>query len=465
MTLDKIHKVFFVGIGGIGMSGLARWFHQAGYQVAGYDRTPGEITAQLQEIGIELIFEAEAEAIPHAFLADNSDTLVIYTPAIPASHSGLNHFKAKGFTCIKRAKALGLLVNDKVGLAVAGTHGKTSVSTTLATILHFSSMGCSAFVGGLSKNFQSNVLIDAEAEAVVVEADEFDRSFLTLFPHMAVITSMDADHLDIYGHADSLQASFADFVSQIKPDGVLLLKKGLHLPANSKKPANIYRYALDTEADYFAKNIRVEQGKYHFDLVHPQGVIDNIELLVPGLYNVENAIAAAGLALQYGVKPEELKLALARYAGVKRRFDLILQKGEKVFIDDYAHHPAEIQACEKSLRNLYPDKEIAVVFQPHLYTRTRDFADDFASALSAFDQVILTDLYPAREEAIEGVSSTMILERMQHGCKTLVPYEKLAMEVAKLQADVIVSMGAGDIDKMVEPIKQELLKVWEGQHA
>jgi UDP-N-acetylmuramate--alanine ligase len=456
MNIKDFKNIYFVGIGGIGMSALARYALNIGMPVAGYDKTPSLITDALQKEGAFIAFDDAVDKIPESFL-NKAETLIVYTPAIPSSHRGLQWLNKNGFTVIKRAKALGLIANAQKGIAVAGTHGKTSVSSGVACIMHESSLGCNAFLGGITQNYQTNHLLSHKAAHVVVEADEFDRSFLHLTPQIAVLTAMDADHLDIYGDAAKIHEAFEAFIAQIEPGGTLIAKKGLPVNESVNPKIQYLSYSLEEKADYYAENIEVKDGYYHFTLNTPTAIIKDIRLGVPGLYNLENAIASAAAAFEAGVTGEEIRNGLKVYKGVKRRFDVKIREQNLVLIDDYAHHPEEIKACIASVRHLFPGKKITGVFQPHLFSRTRDFAEGFAQSLSACDQVYLTHIYPAREEPIEGVNSELVFKDISISAKEIVPYGKLVDSVARNHFEVIVVMGAGDIDRLVLPLKEKLL--------
>jgi len=457
MQLESFNKVYLVGIGGIGMSALARWFFTAGYQVAGYDRTPSEITEKLMDLGINISFDESVEAIPQSFIVDKEHTLIIYTPAVPAAHQGLNYFKTENFKLIKRSAALGLLVQNKRGIAVSGTHGKTSVSTLVTCIMNETKESCSAFLGGIARNLDSNVLINPHSDWVVVEADEFDRSFLTLFPEIAVITAIDADHLDIYKDKEDILRAFEQFIGQVKPNGKVVIKLGVEFNQKVNSQVRFYRYSLLDQTDFYASNLRLIDGLYHFDFNHPHGIIRDLELGIPGLYNLENAVAATAVTWLAGVDKEIIVKALKSFRGVKRRFDFQVRTPQLVYIDDYAHHPEEIKACIRSARHLFPGKRITGIFQPHLYSRTRDFASEFAQSLDLFDQVILTPIYPAREEPIEGVNSELILNLMKNVKKSVCSFSELVNRINTLETDVLITMGAGNIDKLVIPIKEKLV--------
>ncbi len=456
MKINNLHKVYFIGIGGIGMSAIARWFNASNYKVAGYDKTPSDITNNLINEGIAVSYSDSVNEIQPEFKENRENTLVVYTPAIPNSHKGLNWFNSNGFTVLKRSEVLGLLVKEKCGIAVAGTHGKTSISTTIAWLIN---KNCNAFLGGISKNLLSNVIINPKANNVVVEADEFDRSFLTLYPEIAVVSSIDADHLDIYNDYNLIVEAFNKFIGQIKPNGSLIYKIGIDIDKAVNTNISYYSYSLDnTLTDFYASNIKVTDGYYSFTWHTPNKVFAGFKLGVPGLYNLENAVVALASAWLVGADIKELKANLNSYLGVKRRFDYQIRSDKIVFIDDYAHHPVEIEACIKSVRHLYPKKSIAVVFQPHLYSRTNDFADDFANSLEQCDKVILTDIYPAREEPMPGVDSSLILKKINNSNKVLCKYNEVVNTVINIDSDIIITMGAGDIDRLVPEIKRGLMK-------
>lgn len=459
MTLDQFKYVYFLGIGGIGMSALARWFRVNGYVVAGYDKTPTALTEALQAEGMVIHFTDDIEQIPAEFRENPAETLVIYTPAVPKTHSEYIYLTEQEFILQKRSQVLGLLAGQMTTIGVAGTHGKTTTSSMVAHILRDAGVNCAAFLGGITNNYGTNFLLNQPADDLrsvvcVVEADEFDRSFLTLFPTYAIVTSTDADHLDIYGAHDAVLDSFGKFVSQIEPEGVLFMKQGLSLADKTK--ASVRPYSL-TEGDYYSQNLRIEQATFIFDLVYPGGVINDIQLTVPGFHNVENAVAAGAVALEVGVSPEAIRLALNSYRGVRRRFEYILKTDSTVFIDDYAHHPAEVQAFLSSVKALYPDREVTAIFQPHLFSRTRDFADGFAESLSLADHVILLDVYPARELPIEGVTSDLIFEGVHSKTKKKCTKAELPDVLRKMKPTLLVTIGAGDIDQMLIPLKNILV--------
>ena len=459
MEMQKITSVYFVGAGGIGMSALARYFRAKGKQVAGYDKTPSDLTAALIEEGIRIHYTDDITLIP-ADCKQIDSTLVIYTPAIPETHTELNYFKTNGFTLMKRARVLGEITRTERGLCVAGTHGKTTTSSMLAHLLKQSHVDCNAFLGGILKNYNSNLMLSDKSDLAVIEADEFDRSFHWLNPYMAVITAVDPDHLDIYGTPAAYRESFEHFTSLIRPDGCLVMKKGLQLQPRLSEGTKLYTYSATEEADFFARNIRIGNGDILFDFVTPDGCIPDVKLGVPVKVNIENGVAAMALAWLNGVIPEEIRGGMESFAGPVRRFDFHLKKDDIVLLDDYAHHPAELKASIQSVKELYPDKKVTGIFQPHLYTRTRDFAADFAASLSLLDELILLDIYPAREEPIPGVTSQIIFDRVTIPNKRMLRKEELLDLVQKEAAsfEVVLMVGAGNIDRLVEPVKQILEK-------
>lgn len=459
MEMQKITSVYFVGAGGIGMSALARYFRAKGKQVAGYDKTPSDLTAALIEEGIRIHYTDDITLIP-ADCKQIDSTLVIYTPAIPETHTELNYFKTNGFTLMKRARVLGEITRTERGLCVAGTHGKTTTSSMLAHLLKQSHVDCNAFLGGILKNYNSNLMLSDKSDLAVIEADEFDRSFHWLNPYMAVITAVDPDHLDIYGTPAAYRESFEHFTSLIRPDGCLVMKKGLQLQPRLPEGTKLYTYSATEEANFFAQNIRIGNGDIVFDFVTPDGSIPDVKLGVPVKVNIENGVAAMALAWLNGVTPEEIRRGMETFAGPVRRFDFHLKKDNIVLLDDYAHHPAELKASIQSVKELYPDKKVTGIFQPHLYTRTRDFAADFAASLSLLDELILLDIYPAREEPIPGVTSQIIFDRVTIPNKRMIRKEELLDLVQKEVAsfEVVLMVGAGNIDRLVEPVKQILEK-------
>lgn len=439
MNLKKIQTIYFVGIGGIGMSAIARYFASNGKLVAGYDKTPSQITSSLEELGVEIHFEDSLKNIPISFL-DKDKTLVVYTPAIAENHTELNYFLNNNFKVLKRAEVLGKITESTFCLAVAGTHGKTTTSSILGHIMH--QQKATSFLGGIAENYNSNLIL-GEDKVSVVEADEFDRSFLQLSPNIACITSMDADHLDIYGEAAVLEESFVEFANKVS--GTLIIAKGL--------PLKGLTYAVNEAADYRAFNLKIESGKYIFDVQTPSESIKNIEFYLPGKHNVMNALAAFAMADVYGVPAKKIKLSLSTFKGVKRRFSYKIKTSDFVLIDDYAHHPTEINAVENSIREMYPKEKVLAVFQPHLFSRTRDFIDDFATALSKFDEILLLDIYPARELPIAGVSSEWLFHKIENKHKKLVQKNNLIKDIKKSTAKVVVMLGAGDIGEMVNEVK------------
>ncbi len=455
----EFSKVYFLGIGGIGMSALARYFLHEGKRVAGYDRTPSRLIAELEAEGAEVHYDDDVQAIPAAFL-DPRDTMVVYTPAVPQDHSEYRYFCENGFTVEKRSQMLGHLAEGKYVMAVAGTHGKTTTSTLVAWLNRALTGGGSAFLGGISKNFGGNLVL-GDGPRLAVEADEFDRSFLRLFPDVAVVTSADADHLDIYGTHEAVKEAFSQFVRQIRPGGFLIIKQGVDIVLDN--PAiRVYRYAYDMPCDFYARNVRLQEGgHYLFDLVTPGGAVEDCTLGIPGWVNIENAVAAvaavwcAAQAEGAVFDAERLRAALASFSGVKRRFEFYVNTPRQVYMDDYAHHPRELAATLTSVRKMFPGRRITALFQPHLYTRTRDFYAGFAEALSHADEAVVLPIYPAREEPIPGVTSEIIAERVTVPCR-IVERERLADEVAAMDTDVVVSFGAGNIDACCEAIAEKL---------
>ena len=445
-------NVYFIGIGGIGMSAIARYFKFKGLNVSGYDKTESELTDTLQKQGIDVHYEDNVDFIPK----DVENTLVVYTPAIPHDMGELVYVQEHGYKVLKRSKILGEITDGERCLAVAGTHGKTTTSTLTAHILTESGEGCSAFLGGISKNYGTNLLM-SHSNAVVAEADEFDRSFLQLHPEIAVITAIDADHLDIYGDISHVLEAFKAFASQVH--GTVITKLGLDITAEDTK-AKILRYHYnDSRADFYARNPRPDNlGYFSFDLVYPGGVIENVKCGTPGWVNVENSVAAAAICLTYGVNPEAIRHAIGTFQGVKRRLDIHLNTEKISYIDDYAHHPKELATAISSMRDIFPGRRLTAIFQPHLYTRTRDFAEGFAEALSKVDKLILLDIYPAREEPIPGVTSEIIYDKVTAPEKVLLKKEELMGYLEKEPVDVLVTFGAGNIDRFIEPIEDMLKK-------
>lgn len=445
-------NVYFIGIGGIGMSAIARYFKFKGLNVSGYDKTESELTDTLQKQGIDVHYEDNVDFIPK----DVENTLVVYTPAIPHDMGELVYVQEHGYKVLKRSKILGEITDGERCLAVAGTHGKTTTSTLTAHILTESGEGCSAFLGGISKNYGTNLLM-SHSNAVVAEADEFDRSFLQLHPEIAVITAIDADHLDIYGNISHVLEAFKAFASQVH--GTVITKLGLDITAEDTK-AKILRYHYnDSRADFYARNPRPDNlGYFSFDIVYPGGVIENVKCGTPGWVNVENSVAAAAICLTYGVNPEAIRHAIGTFQGVRRRLDIHLNTEKISYIDDYAHHPKELATAISSMRDIFPGRKLTAIFQPHLYTRTRDFAEGFAEALSKVDKLILLDIYPAREEPIPGVTSEIIYDKVTAPEKVLLKKEELMGYLEKEPVDVLVTFGAGNIDRFIEPIEDMLKK-------
>ena len=454
-NLDNIRSVYFVGAGGIGMSALLRYFLGKGYNVGGYDKTPSELTERLIEEGALIHYEENVELIQDCF-KDKDSTLVVYTPAIPSEHKELVFFRENGFEIEKRAQVLGFLTNKHKGLCVAGTHGKTTTSTMVAHILHQSHVDCNAFLGGISKNYGTNYILSDTSDYVVIEADEFDRSFHWLRPWATVITATDPDHLDIYGTKEAYLESFRKYTTLIQAGGALIIHKDLEMKADVQEGVTVYEYSR-TEGDFHAENIRIGNGEIFFDFVSPKGVVKDVQLGVPVSINIENGVAAMALAQLAGATDEELREGMRSFRGVDRRFDFKLKTENIVFLSDYGHHPKEIEQSVKSIRELYSDKKIAAIFQPHLYTRTRDFYQDFANALSLLDEVFLCDIYPAREEPIPGVTSQLIYDRLRPGIeKYLIHKEQILDVVKKGGFDVLISLGAGDIENFVPEITRIL---------
>ena len=455
MELKDIKAVYFVGAGGIGMSAIARYFISRGHVVAGYDKTPSELTKMLEREGMLIHYEENTDMIPHA-CRDKESCLVIYTPAIPYNHKELQYFRENGFEIQKRAQVLGTLTRSNKGLCVAGTHGKTSTSTMCAHIIHQSHLNCNAFLGGISKNYSTNCII-SDSEFVVIEADEFDRSFHQLTPWMSVITSTDPDHLDIYGTKEAYLESFRKYTTLIQPGGALIIHRDLEMTAELQSGVRYYDYSLD-KGDFHAENIRIADGEIVFDFVSPIENVKNVKLGHPVPINIENGVAAMALAQLNGCTAEELKYGMSTYKGVDRRFDFRLKTDKTVLISDYAHHPNEIYQSAKSIKQLYADKKITAIFQPHLYTRTRDFYKEFADSLSLLDEVILCDIYPARELPIEGVTSQLIYDNLKEGVeRQMIHKEDVISLVKSRDFEVLVILGAGDLDTYV-PQMVKILK-------
>ncbi len=446
LNLNKIHNVYFIGIGGIGMSAIARYFRFVNKNVAGYDKTKTPLTEELIELGIAIHFEDNIDLIGEEFKSPEN-TLIVYTPAVSLNHKELQFYLNNGFQVKKRSEVLGLITKDTYCFAVAGTHGKTTTSCILAHLLKETGTPLIAFLGGISEDFNSNFVLEGTAYSVV-EADEYDRSFLQLSPNVACITSMDADHLDIYGNDDEIKKSFKEFSKKIKPKGKLFVKNGLPLVGHT--------YGLEDESDYSIQNIRIEQGAYIFDLRTPDETLFDVRFNKPGKHNLLNGLAAFAMAAQVVSKIRNLADALGTFKGVQRRFSYQIKEKDFVFIDDYAHHPTEIDAVHQAVREMHPNRKVVVVFQPHLFSRTKDFADDFANSLSRFDGVLLLDIYPAREEPIEGVDSLWLLGKIKNPNKKLTSKEELVNDINNYKPEVLITMGAGDIGLQVSLIKKQL---------
>ena len=451
MDVNTLKSVYFIGAGGIGMSALVRYFLSKGKKVGGYDRTPSELTMKLIEEGADIHYEEAPEKIPAEF-KDPESTLVVYTAAMPEDHILLQYFRKHGFTIYKRAQVLGMLTRSSKGLCAAGTHGKTTTSTMTAHLLHQSQVGCDAFLGGISKNYGTNLLLSDDSAYVVIEADEFDRSFHWLSPYATIITSTDADHLDIYGTEEAYLESFNHYTSLIQPGGSLVIREGIRLQPRLQEGVRLYTYSSES-GDFHAENIRIGEGEIVFDYVSPLGNISDVQLGVPVAINIENGIAAMALAQLSGVSNEEIKTGMASFRGVDRRFDFKIKTDKVVYLSDYAHHPEEIKQSILSMRALYGDKKLTGIFQPHLYTRTRDFYQEFAESLSLLDEVILTDIYPARELPIEGVSSQLIYDNLRPDIdKILCTKEEVIDILKKKEIEVLMTLGAGDIENYAPQI-------------
>ena len=454
MELNDIKAVYFVGAGGIGMSAIARYFIKKGLVVAGYDKTPSDLTKHLENEGMLIHYHESVDEIPHVCKKKES-CLVIYTPAIPADHQELKYFRENGFEIQKRAQVLGTLTKSHKGLCVAGTHGKTTTSTMCAHIMHQSQLDCNAFLGGISKNYGTNYIL-SDSDYVVIEADEFDRSFHWLRPWMSVITSTDPDHLDIYGTKEAYLESFRHYTELIQPGGALIIHRDLEMKQNVQEGVRIYDYSLN-EGDFHAENIRIDNGEITFDFISPIESVKNVQLGQPVPINIENGIAAMAMAQLNGCTADELKYGMQTYGGVDRRFDFKIKTDKLVFLSDYAHHPKEIYQSAKSIRELYKDKHITAIFQPHLYTRTRDFYKDFADALSQLDEVILTEIYPARELPIEGVTSQLIYDNLKPGVKKeMIKKADVLDYIKNHDFEVLIVLGAGDLDNQVPQITKLL---------
>lgn len=449
MNLKSVKHIYFLGIGGIGMSALARYFNFEGKKIAGYDRTPSPLTKELQKEGIQIHFDDSISNIPQ------EAELVIYTPAIPKDNKEFQYLEKSEIPMLKRSEILGEISKDYITIAIAGTHGKTTITSMVAHILKYNGYAVNAFIGGIANNYESNLVLSKEAKVMVVEADEFDRSFLTLHPDIAIISSMDADHLDIYNNAQYLKDSFFLFSEQIKSNGWLIRQNNLE--ASPKFAGNQARYSVSECEDYEAYNIHYMDGLTHFGLEKEGKYLSNFSFILPGHHNVENATASIIACNTYGLSFKEIAQALLSYSGVRRRFEFLIREDDLTMIDDYAHHPEEIKASVKATRSLFPGKKITGVFQPHLFSRTRDFMDDFADSLGLLDEIILLDIYPARELPIEGIDSEMLLNKIDLEAKHLWSKERLLDEIDQMKLDVLLMMGAGDIDRLMQPIKEKLL--------
>jgi UDP-N-acetylmuramate--alanine ligase len=463
VKLEQYDNVYFLGIGGIGMSALARWFMKKGMSVSGYDKTATSLTQELEQEGMKIHFDDSLDNIPAAVKTNKERSLVVFTPAIPKDHKEYNYLKDNGYNILKRSEVLGLITKGYTTIGVAGTHGKTTTSSMVAHILFTAGKDMVGFLGGITSNYKSNLVMRGEVTdktIVVVEADEFDRSFLRLFPQIAIITSADADHLDIYGDHEAVLTSFRDYIKQINKGGSLIIHESIdERLASEVTHVTKYNYSM-SRGQFFASNITASSGFFEFDL-HGFGKVERIKLGVPGFHNIENAIAAAVATSLCGVSVSQIKKALESFSGVRRRFEFVLKGKKVIFVDDYAHHPAEIEAFLKSMKSMYPRRKLTTIFQPHLYSRTRDFADGFAKSLSLSDELILMDIYPARELPIQGVDSDIIFRNVTSPSKMRTGKEDLMQKLENIDIDVLVTVGAGDIDTFVEPIKKLLLKKYE----
>jgi UDP-N-acetylmuramate--alanine ligase len=453
MNIEQTKSIYFIGAGGIGMSNLIRYFLSKKKRVAGYDRVSSELTEQLNREGAEIHYTDDVDLIPD-YCKNPKETLIVYTPAVPAAHTELIFFRSNGFEVLKRAQVLGEITRSARGLCVAGTHGKTTTSSMLAHILKQSHVDCNAFLGGILKNYNSNLMLSDKTDLTVIEADEFDRSFHWLTPYMAIVTAADPDHLDIYGTAEAYRESFEKFTSLIRPDGVLVMRKGIDLTPRLQQGVRLFTYSAEDGGDFHAENIRIGNGEIIFDFIGPDVAIQDVNLGVPFTINIENAVASMAISWLNGVTAEELKRGVATFPGPKRRFDFQIKREDIVLIDDYAHHPEELAAIIQSVKDLYADRKITGIFQPHLYTRTRDFASGFAECLSLLDELILLDIYPARELPIPGITSQIIFDQVSIPNKTLCEKTALLDIIKKGKYDVVLILGAGDIDRLVQPVKE-----------
>jgi len=461
MNLEKIKSFYFIGIGGVGMSALARYFKSKGKDVWGYDKTKTDLTTELESEEIKIHYNENVEWVREEIVLKNiskENLLVVTTPAVPVDHKEMCYLKEENYILKKRSEVLGMVTKNSFTIAVAGTHGKTTTSSLIAHILRTAKIDCSAFLGGITQNYNTNLLI-GDDKTTVVEADEYDRSFLTLHPDIAVITSVDADHLDVYGDKKFMHESYDLFAQQVKENGKLIIKKGVEQAvAKGNKKSKIISYSLEDKTDLFAQNISIVNGEFHFEISNEEKVIKNITLGIPGRHNIENSIAAVAVVKEIGVDDEIIKKALASFRGVKRRFEYHIKRNDLIYIDDYAHHPEELKACITAIRELYPKKIITGIFQPHLYSRTRDFAEEFAQSLGMLDELILMEIYPARENPIEGITSSMLLKKIKLKNKKICSKEELLNEIQNRKLEILLTVGAGDIDAFVTPITKLLTK-------
>jgi len=452
VNLRRIHNIYFLGVGGIGMSAIARYYNALGKRVGGYDKVSRTITDKLQSEGITVNFTDNVESIPGHF-KNKDNTLVVITPAIPTLNHQLNYFIDQGFFIKKRSEVLGIIANSKNCIAIAGTHGKTTITTMVSYFMQQSRIGCNAFLGGVSKNFDTNLAVNPDSDMMVVEADEFDRSFLHLQPQSAIISAIDADHLDIYKSKNFVNEAFEQFIQQIKPNGILIIKSGIDVEIK-RDDIHVYTYSLNNNADFKAENIRIDNGLYVFDFVSKHIKIRNLKLGLPGRINVENAVAAIAMAYLNGAHQDEIYNAVPKFKGIERRFDYQIHRKDFVYIDDYAHHPEELNAVILSVKELFKDKKVTGIFQPHLYSRTRDFADEFAQSLDLLDEIILLDIYPAREESIPEITSEIIFNKIKKSNKILCTKNNVLEILKERNPEVLITLGAGDIDEIVQPIKK-----------
>lgn len=456
MNINTLHTIYFLGVGGIGMSALARYFLAKGCKVSGYDKTKTKLTEQLCAEGVAIHYEEDENKIPVEIFHQINQAIVVYTPAIPKNHKEWLFLQEKNIKCYKRSEILGFISQKYFTIAVAGTHGKTTTSSMIAHVLNQSGVKCNAFLGGISLNFNSNLLLHPEAEMVVVEADEFDRSFLTLTPNIAVVTSLDADHLDVYSNKQQMDNAYKEFVQRINPNGVLITKQAYRTALDAER-LKVLTYSIEQKADFSMVSKKAVDGNFSVALQTPSEKVNELLIGLPGIHNIENGIAAYAVANELGIDTDLIIKALASYRGVKRRFEFHVKTADLVYIDDYAHHPTELSFTINSIKELFPNKKITGIFQPHLYSRTRDFADEFAQSLSLLDELILLEIYPARELPIKGVSAEMLLEKVTITNKQLVPINEVLNYVENHQPQVLVTLGAGDIDTLVEPISTLLM--------